>query len=74
MKEVKQGILLCALTFAFWGVMYPQFSLIEESYECSIKEKNPKEDFYHILEAEKGEIVIKIKFLELLRGKVDHKN
>ena len=69
MKEIKQGIILWALTFAFWGVMYPQFSLVEESYECLVKEKNPKEDFYRILEAEKGEIIIKIKFLELINPK-----
>ena len=68
-KDIKQGILICTLTFAFWGAMYPQFSLVEESYECLVKEKNPKEDFYKILEAEKGEIIVRIKFLELLKTK-----
>lgn len=67
MNQVKQGILLCMMTFAFWGVLYPQFSLVEESYVCQGKEKNPKEDFYEILDAKKGEIVLKSKLLELLR-------
>ena len=67
MNQIKQGILLCVMTFAFWGVLYPQFSLVEESYECQEKEKNPREDFYEILDAEKGEVVIKSKLLELLR-------
>lgn len=32
-ESVKQRIFVCFLTFAFWGVLYPQFSLVEESYE-----------------------------------------
>lgn len=66
MNQIKQGILLCMMTFAFWGMLYPQFSLVEESYVCQGKEKNPKEDFYEILDAGKGEVMIKSKFLELL--------
>ncbi|MBR5598018.1 MAG: hypothetical protein IKW30_11495 [Lachnospiraceae bacterium] len=69
MREIKQWICLCFMTIAFWGVMYPQFSLVEESYECKTKEKNPREDFFAILDADKGEIVIKSKFLELLMEK-----
>lgn len=67
METIKQGILLCMMTFAFWGVLYPQFSLVEESYEIMQKEKNPREDFFSILEADKGEIIISSKFLEILR-------
>jgi len=33
MQNIKQRIFLSFLTFAFWGVLYPQFSLVEESYE-----------------------------------------
>ena len=66
MKTIKQGFLLCMMTFIFWGVLYPQFSLVEESYEHMREEKNPKEDFFEILNADKGEIVIKSKFLEFL--------
>lgn len=67
METIKQGILLCMMTFAFWGVLYPQFSLVEESYEAMEKEKNPKEDFFAILEADKGEIIISSKILEVLK-------
>ena len=69
MNQIKQGILLCMMTFAFWGVLYPQFSLVEESYVCQGKEKNPQEDFYEILDAKKGKVVIKSKLLELLKEK-----
>lgn len=71
METIKQGILLCMMTFAFWGVLYPQFSLVEESYEVVRKEKNPREDFFAILEADKGELVISSKILEVLRGRQD---
>ena len=67
MNQVKQGILLCMMTFAFWAVLYPQFSLVEESYVCQGKEKHPKEDLYEILDAKKGEVILKSKLLELLR-------
>ena len=68
MNQIKQGILLGMMTFALWGVLYPQFSLVEESYVCQGKEKNPQEDFYEILDAGKGEIVLKSKFLEILKS------
>ena len=67
METIKQGILLCMMTFAFWVVLYPQFSLVEESYEVMEKEKNPREDFFAILEADKGEIIISSKILEVLK-------
>lgn len=67
MEHIKQGILLCMMSFAFWGILYPQFSLVEECYETTHEEKNPKEDFLEILNADKGEIVIKSRLLELLK-------
>lgn len=69
MENIKQGILLCMMSFAFWGMLYPQFSLVEESYESVYETKNPREDFFEILDADKGELVIKSKFLELLKQK-----
>ena len=69
METIKQGILLCMMTFAFWGVLYPQFSLVEESYEVVQREKNPREDFWAILEADKGEVVISSKFLEMWKAR-----
>jgi len=72
MESIKRGILLYMMTFAFWGILYPQFSLVEESYETSNKNKNPREDFLEILNAEQGEIVIKSRFLELLRERQEN--
>ena len=73
METIKQGILLSMMTFAFWGVLYPQFSLVEESYEISGKVKNPRDDFFAILEADKGELVISSKILEVLRARQEHR-
>ena len=73
METVKQGILLSVMTFAFWGVLYPQFSLVEESYEVIGREKDPREDFFAILEADKGELVISSKILELLKTRQDNR-
>ena len=61
------------MTFAFWGVLYPQFSLVEESYEISGKVKNPRDDFFAILEADKGELVISSKILEMLRARQEYR-
>ena len=72
MESIKRGILLYMMTFAFWGILYPQFSLVEESYESSNENKNPREDFLEILNAEQGEIVIKSRFLELLRERQEN--
>lgn len=75
MKYVKQWVLLGMMSFAFWGVLYPQFSLVEESYDIiqSRKEaqieKNARKDFFAILEADKGELVISSRLLELLKEK-----
>jgi len=73
METIKQGILLSIMTFAFWGVLYPQFSLVEESYEVCGKEKDPRGDFFAILEADRGELVISSRILEVLRAKQDHR-
>lgn len=73
MEHVKQWVLLGMMSFAFWGVLYPQFSLVEESYEIIQNrkeaqiEKNARKDFFAILEADKGELVISSRLLELLR-------
>lgn len=73
MKTIKQGILLSMMTFAFWGVLYPQYSLVEECYEVIGKEKEPREDFFAMLEADKGELVISSKILEFLKAKQDNR-
>lgn len=73
MENIKQGFLLCILTFAFWGVLYPQFSLVEESYENLMAKKDPQEDFLAILDADKGEIIIRSRFLELLRERQERR-
>lgn len=56
METIKQGILLSVMTFAFWGVLYPQFSLVEESYEVIGREKDPREDFLPYWKLIKGNL------------------
>ena len=73
MKNIKESILLCMMTFAFWGVLYPQFSLVEECYEAVEKEKVPQKDFFNILEADKGEIIISSRLLEMWKTRWDSK-
>ena len=93
MKYIKESLMVCLMTFAFWGVMYPQFSLVKESYELiyetdenkendeevlggkekesqnirtkNQEKKNPQEDLFWILNADRGKIVIKSKLWEL---------
>lgn len=73
MEDIKQWVLLGMMSFAFWGVLYPQFSLVEESYDIVQSqnqvqtEKNSRKDFLAILEADKGDLVISSRLLELLK-------
>lgn len=73
MQEIKQTIAMCLLIAAFWGMMYPQFSLLQETYSCGDKAKDPGEDFFAILEADQGEIVITSKFWELWQERQEKK-
>lgn len=67
MQDIKQIIAICTLTLAFWGIMYPQFSLIQETYVCIEEDakKDPREDFFAILDAGCEKIEIKSKVWEL---------
>ena len=74
MQEIKQTIAMCLLMAAFWGIMYPQFSLLEETYVCMGKEQNPKEDFFAILEDDGSKIVIRSKLWELWQERAEKEN
>lgn len=50
---------------AFWGIMYPQFSLLQETYVSADGVQNPREDFFAILEGGSEKVVIKSKLWEL---------
>lgn len=71
MKTLKQGILLCFMTFAFWGILYPQFSLVEETYNYAEEKKNPKQDFVAILNAPAGEVQFRSKLWELWKENLE---
>lgn len=67
MQRIKQSIAIGMLAFAFWGVMYPQFSLVQDTYVCMEDvEQNPEKDFFHILDAGYGKIKMKSKLWEII--------
>ncbi len=65
MREIKRTIAIGLLTAAFWGVLYPRFSLLEETYVRMDGEQDPRHDFYAILEGGSEKVVIKSKLWEL---------
>lgn len=73
MRVLKQWVFLVFATFTFWGVLYPQFSLVEETYEC-VGEKNPKEDFIAILNATAGEVKFRSKLWEIWKEMAGSRN
>ena len=73
MTEIKQTLARGLLLAAFWGMMYPQFSLLQETYVAEKEGSSPEEDFFAILEADRSQIVIKSKLWELLVEKKEKK-
>ena len=74
METIKQGILLSLMTFAFWGILYPQFSLAKETYNYMEEKKNPKQDFVAILNAQAGELQFRSKLWELWKERAKKEN
>lgn len=72
MKEIKETILLTMMSIMFWGILYPQFSLTENTYLClHAQEANPEKDFFQILGAGEGDIVVKSKLWEWLKKEIN---
>lgn len=71
MREIKQTLALGFLIAAFWGMMYPQFSLLQETYVSSQEKGSPREDFFAILGADRDQIVIKSKLWELWKERAE---
>lgn len=74
MKKSRQFITFYLWTMAFWGILYPEFSLgkntylhVEEDGGSRIEEQNPEEDLWEILESGGENIVIKSKLWEWLQ-------
>ncbi len=65
MHKIKQTIAIGFLTAAFWGILYPGFSLLEETYVRMDGEQDPRHDFYEILEGGREKVVIKSRLWEL---------
>lgn len=76
MKNFYYAMMITIFTYTFFGFCYPEYVLLPDLYEYigeeeTAKEKDAVRDFYKILKAESGEIVIKSRFLEALSEEID---
>ena len=65
MKEIKQTIAMGLLMAAFWGILYPKFSLTQDIFVCGEADYDPDEAFLGMLEGGRENIVFKSKLWEL---------
>ena len=71
MRRMKESCMIGIMTLMFWGIMYPQFSLAEETYIClDKKEKEPEKDFFEILDASGEQLIFKSKLWEFVKERV----
>lgn len=77
-ENVIRAAAVLVLICGFWGIFYPEFTLTSDSYrkivadrrtgsELSSRRKGFSEvsaDYYEILNADEGEVVIRFSFLE----------
>ena len=75
MKKIRETVVIALMSVMFWGILYPQFNLTEDSYHCLQKqEKNPEEDFLSMLNAQKGEVIIKSRIWEWVKKEAENKS
>lgn len=69
MGKIRDMIIGMAVVLGFWGMMYPDFSLTADTY-CKVENGNvvvcedSRQDFQKILEAEAGEVEIRLAIVE----------
>lgn len=76
MKDIIYTIILSIMTYTFFGLIYPEYVLLPDTYEyiensCNLDETDAIKDFYNILGASSGELIIKSQLLETLTKKID---
>ena len=76
MKDIIYTIILSVMTYTFFGLIYPEYVLLPDTYEyiennCNLDETDAIKDFYNILGASSGELTIKSQLLETLTKKID---
>lgn len=72
---LKMSALLLA-SAGFWGFVYPRFSMTPQTYRVVVNgkvlaDRDPREDFYGMMAADKGEIRVKSKLLDWIEEKLD---
>lgn len=75
---IREFAFLVVLSAAWWGLLYPNFSLGEDTFQLSEEEAesglSPAGEFFSMLDAEPGEIEVKSRFWEIItdiRGNED---
>ena len=72
-ESVMELAAAALLIFSSWNVLYPEFTLTGDSYrnveEEDHGEEGLREDYYEILDAGRGEVEIRLSFLENKKGK-----
>lgn len=74
MKNRCYIFMITIVTYTFYALCYPEYVMLPDVYEYIGEyeyQKDPIKDFYNILDADSGEIVIKSHLLEKLREKID---
>lgn len=71
MKEMRQTIAMGLLIAAFWGMLYPEFSLIEDTFICMEEEYAPDRELLAMLEGGREKIVFKSKLWELWKERTE---
>lgn len=67
MKEIRKMAAMWALITAFWGILYPEFSLIQDTFTEYQGEYHAETEFLRLLEAGGEKIRFKSKLWELLK-------
>ena len=75
---IRELAFLVVVSAAWWGLLYPNFSLGEDTFQVSAEEAesglSSAAGFFSLLDAEPGEIEVKSRFLEIItdvRGNED---
>ncbi len=78
MKNTVYSIIIAAMTFTFFGFLYPECVLLPDTYAYiedgeKASKKDATADFYAILGAKSGEVTVKSGLLEALTNKDETK-
>ena len=84
MKKIYNFLMITIFTYTFFGLCYPEYVLLPDTYVyidmehattdsgfMDNKKRDTSQDFYNILGAKSGDVMIKSRLFETLSGKID---